>query len=130
MLIELRDVQSVIYLLCHCVIREYGCHLGPVVGSQAQQPVIPTAHSHSLFTSATTHGYICAVAAAIVGCAATGCMAVLILGLVISAGESKQGGLVRQLTEDDAKLITLYLGADPSQLSIVQPRRTCSLSTS
>ena len=41
-------------------------------------------------------------------------MAVLILGLVISAGESKQGGLVRRLTEDDAKLITLYLGVDPS----------------
>ena len=79
--------------------------------SRAQQP---TAHSHSLSTSATTHGYICAVATAVVGCAATGCMTVLILGLVISAGESKQGGLVRQLTEDDAKLITLYLGADPS----------------
>ena len=67
--------------------------------SRAHQP---TTHSHSLSTSATTHGYLCAVAAAVVGCAATGCMKVLILGLVISAGESKQGGLVRWLTENAA----------------------------
>ena len=66
---QLRDVQSI-----YCVIREYGCHLGPVAGMTNY-----SALSHTIYYCCCCYVRAAAAAAAVAGCAAAGCMAVLLL---------------------------------------------------